>query len=434
MPSDTIYQRLAGLEVFGARLGLERITTLLACLGSPQDAYPSILIAGTNGKGSVGAMVSAILTGLGVKTGYYTSPHLVDPTERIAIDQTAVTRAEFEEALSAVFDAVDRLRGRSELDEAPTYFETMTAAAFWHFRKAGVQAAVVEVGLGGRFDATNVLHQKVSVITTIGLDHQEVLGKTIPDIAAEKAGIIQPGSLVITGPLPAEAAAVVREKATACATPAVVEIGAGSLKNLTLIDGFPVFDYPPWNRRVRVNLRGRHQAQNAAVALAAVEGLAERAGMTVDRDAAVATLDRIYWPGRLDVLQSQPLILVDSAHNPMGVRSVADFLREMGFHKSTGLFTAMRDKQIEPMLTEMAPLLDELFLTRVPPLQRCAPREQLDDACRSVGLPASFHYSDDPAEALDRARSHAATRRQPLIVFGSMYLVGTIFRLVQKKP
>lgn len=427
---NDVYQRLESAERFGIKLGLDQIKSLLQELGNPQDTFRSILIAGTNGKGSVSAMLESIFLTSGFRTGLYTSPHLIDVRERIRVGGEMISRAEFENGLAIVFSAIDRLTASSVLESTPTHFEILTATAFYHFSRAKIDLGVVEVGLGGRFDATNVLQQMLSVITTIDFDHQEFLGRTLSEIAFEKAGIFKPGVPAIVGHLPEEAARVIFSAAKEKGCQLNV-VNHQDVMNLHLEDGFPVFEYRPWGKEVQIHLRGRHQAANAAIALLACD-IAEQSGILLDKGKVINALKSVQWPGRLQILSKEPPVLIDSAHNPMGVRSLVSFLEDMKWDRVIVLFTAMKDKDIPSMLRNISGKVEKIFLTRVPPEKRCASITELFQAAEKEGIPSETEESLD--HALEKARQFALEKRLPLLIFGSIYLVGRVLELAGEKP
>ena len=420
----SVTERLHRLETTGIKLGLDQIRSLLASLGNPQDSYPSILIAGTNGKGSVSAMLEAVLRLHDYRTAHYTSPHLMDARERIRIHGEMISEDGFTQVLRRVFEQIDLLVSSSRMETAPTYFETITAAAFLFFQQRHVDIAVVEVGLGGRFDATNVLQQILSIITSIDFDHEEFLGKSLSEIAFEKAGIFKQGVPAVAGMALPEALQVLRSvaKEKDCL---FMESDPASVNGLKLQNGFPIFEYTPWNLRLRVNLRGRHQAANVAVVLHACDQLREL-GFNLHNRTICEALDTVKWPGRLDVIWEDPFTLVDCAHNPMGVRSLAQFADDMHWSRVIALFTAMSDKKIVPMMNAISSKIETIFLTRVPPFVRCATLDQLADAARDAGL--RFELEEDARSALNRARNAARQAGLPLLIFGSIYLVGEIMK------
>jgi dihydrofolate synthase/folylpolyglutamate synthase len=424
------YRRLEDLERIGIKLGLRNIKTILEELGNPQQSYPSILIAGTNGKGSVGAMLNSILIKQGYKTGHYTSPHLVDIRERIRVADNMISPELFETCLTKVFAAIDELTRKQQMETPPTYFETLTAAAFLCFNKTTIQMAIVEVGLGGRFDATNALNQTLSIITSIDYDHEEFLGKSLAQIASEKAGIFKSRVPIVAGQLRPEADEVITEAARKLEC-RMHRFDAQSIANLRLEDDFPVFDYRPLSSTVRVQLRGRHQAANAGVALTACDAL-NSIGFDISRSAVIEGLAAVRWPGRLDLLSIDPPVLLDCAHNPMGARALAEFLNETGRNSNIALFTAMKDKRIQAILAEIAPRIRLAVLTQVPPLNRCAGRNQLEQACALAGIDS--YYCDSVTEALNFATKKAKDSDIPLVIFGSIYLAGEILQLAGQAP
>ena len=423
--SDPVIERLESLQRIGIKLGLRNIHQILEKLGHPERAWPSVLIAGTNGKGSVGAMLERILRAHGFRTGHYTSPHLLHLCERIRVDGVQIEESQLASALEAVFQSVDACMQGGRMESPPTFFETLTAAAFLHFQRAGVEWGVVEVGLGGRFDATNALQQSLSVITNIDFDHQEYLGHSLAEIAGEKAGILKPGVPLVTGILPGDAERVITEAAEreACSVDALnPDMIAGAYLN----DGFPVLVFEPWQQQVRVGLRGRHQAVNAGIALLAADVL-RRSGVGIEAAKCAEALESVKWPGRLDLIEDHPPVLVDCAHNPNGVDALSAFLEESGWPHVVLLFTAMRDKNIAVMLRRIAARADSVFLTRVEPKDRCARYEELAGGCLTAQLP--FVFKEDCVTALAMARDDAAAKKLPLVVFGSVYLIGEVFRI-----
>ena len=324
---------LFALEKLGIKFGLENIRTICEALGRPQDAWPSVIVAGTNGKGSVSAMVEAGLRAAGLRTGLYTSPHLVRLEERFAVDGAPVATATMVEAVATVQKAVDTLRRAGALVTEPTFFEVTTAAAFEVFRRQHVGFAVLEVGLGGRFDATNVASPRAAAITTIDFDHERFLGNTLAAIAGEKAGVIKPGMSVVVGETKAEAVEVI---ARTCQERGAVMVPAGDGVRAEIVgleDGQAVVELEtPVRRygRLRLALRGRHQVQNAVIAVRLLETLGE-AGAGPDADAIRSAVTGVQWAGRLDLLTDRlgHQLLCDAAHNPAGARVLSEYLREV---------------------------------------------------------------------------------------------------------
>ncbi|MCI0411486.1 hypothetical protein L0222_01660 [bacterium] len=413
-----IYKRLESLETLGIKFGLENIRKLLEELGNPEKHFPSVLIAGTNGKGSVGAMLESICVKNNLRTGYYLSPHLIDVRERIRVNGRKISEEDFEKCMDKVFHAMDRI------SLSPTYFEALTAAGLLHFFESKVDCAVVEVGLGGRHDATNAIAQELSIITTIGLDHENYLGKTLASIAVEKAMISKSSVPMVTGELPEEAQVVVEKLCKETGSP-VHAVDASNIVEAGLENGFPVFLYTPWNKTIRVSLRGRHQIQNAAIALLSSDVLAER-GWKLNRDLVIKAFEEAKWPGRLELVAGQdPPVLLDCAHNPMGARALAQFLEDVEWSQCIFLFTAMKDKNISEMLKAVSRNAARIVLTRVKPLGRCAGTGELIRAASKAGIP---HIAEeDTLSALRRAQAFSYESNLPLVAFGSIYLIGLLF-------
>src|SRR5581483_11023365 len=311
-PVPDAFQYLFGLEHFGIKFGLSSIRAILESLDHPERAYRSIHIAGTNGKGSVAAMVDTALRAAGHRTARYTSPHLIRLNERFVVNGTPASDDEIASAVDASRTVIERLRESGVLQVQPTFFEVTTAAAFELFRRAAVEVAVLEVGLGGRLDATNVVTPVATAITSIGFDHQQYLGSTLREIAIEKAGIIKPGVPVVVGELPAEAFEAIERIA--------------SERRAELVRAGAVL--PAGYERVSPALRGAHQLRNAAVAVALLEAANAR-GLGVPHAAITAGLTEVRWPGRLDLrrLDDGRELLLDAAHNPEGAAALAAFLR-----------------------------------------------------------------------------------------------------------
>jgi dihydrofolate synthase/folylpolyglutamate synthase len=401
----TPLERLFALEQFGIKLGLENIRTILAALGNPELAYRSIHIGGTNGKGSVAAMVERGLRAAGQKTGRYTSPHLDRVEERVAINGQPVDRPTFEAVTEHVLDVVDSAIESGALTVQPTFFEVSTAVAFEIFKREGVDVAIVEVGLGGRFDATNVLTPTITAITSIAFDHERHLGNTLPQIAFEKAGIAKRGVPLVIGRLPREAEARIAKVAR--------EVEA------------PLFDahatttdrkYPP----LRLALAGRHQLENAAVAVAILERWSVLVSH-VPTDAIVTGLTQCEWPGRLEWLRVDGgELLIDAAHNPAGAAALASYLQDTGSKPLPIVFAAMADKDLASMITALKPIASAFIATSVPH-ERARSADQLAaEIKRMVGVPVEAFAS--PVAAVTRALELG--RRA--VACGSIYMIGPL--------
>jgi dihydrofolate synthase / folylpolyglutamate synthase len=404
----TPVERLFALEQFGIKLGLENIRALLAALGNPERAYRSIHIGGTNGKGSVAAMVERGLRAAGLKTGRYTSPHLDRIEERVALGGEPVDRETFASATADVFVVIDSLLAEGALGATPTFFEVSTAAAFEIFKRAAVDVAIVEVGLGGRYDATNVLTPTIAAITTIAFDHERHLGNTLADIAFEKAGIAKPGVPLVTGHLPNEAASRIAKVAR--------EVEA------------PMFDahatttdrkYPPLN----LALKGRHQLENAAVAVAILERWSTLVGH-VSTAAIVTGLTEAQWPARIEWLRVPPdgALLIDAAHNPAGAAALASYLQDTGAKKMPIVFAAMADKDVAGMITALAPAASAFMATTVPHA-RARTASQLASEIREHAPSIDVEAFESPDDAVRRALERPGHRA---VACGSIYMIGPL--------
>lgn len=410
---------LYGLEQLGMKFGLENISRLCEALGHPERAFRSIVVAGTNGKGSVTAMTETALRTGGHVVARYTSPHLVRLEERFVIDGREVATAELAGAVGRVQEVTHALVANGGLEMPPTFFECTTAAAFELFRRAAVEIAVLEVGLGGRLDATNVVTPLVAAITSIDFDHQTLLGNTLASIAREKAGIIKPGVPVVCGPLPRDAADVIDcVAATAGArvvcAPHVVSVAR---RRDGRVD-FRSSDY--LLEGVRLALPGRHQADNAALVLAMLAEL-RQLNVRVGAEAARAGLETVAWPGRLEhVSAGDAEILLDAAHNPAGAAALRDYLLEIGWTRNVLVFGAMRDKDVGAMLAALAPACRRVICTTAASRRAMAADEVAHRAAPIARW--TVDVEDDPATALALARS-AGTR---VVIAGSIFLIGPL--------
>jgi len=419
---------LYGLRRYGWRLGLDTIQRLLALVGDPQDTLPTVHVGGTNGKGSTAAMLSAILQAGGYRTGLYTSPHLLSFTERIRVDGVPVGEAEVTALVAELEDLCTAHFAQTPVPEPgvqqlphPTFFELTTAMAFLHFVRQRADAAVIEVGLGGRFDATNVITPRVSVITNLALDHQEYLGETLAEIAREKAGIIKPGVPLVTA-AGGEAYAVLASTARERGSPLIHVPEAYRVTDLSSTVSGHRFDLVGPARQYRgihLPLAGQHQVENALTAIAAAEALEAR-GLHLGESAIRRGLSRARWPGRLQVVGERPRILTDGAHNPAGAAALAAFLREhrAALHRVVLVFGVLKDKDWPAMLGALAPLVDQVILTH-PPAERGADPRDLLDATR-IGVPVEVQC--EVGAALARARTQVGPE-DTILVTGSLYTV-----------
>jgi dihydrofolate synthase/folylpolyglutamate synthase len=415
---------LLSLERVGMKFGLQNISQLCAALDHPEQAFASVIVAGTNGKGSVTAMVHAALRAAGHLAARYTSPHLERLEERFVVGDDEVTPQALAGAIGRVQPAVARLLADGTFDAPPTFFECTTAAAFELFRSAGVRVAVLEVGLGGRLDATNVVTPLVAAITSIDVDHQAQLGDTIESIAREKAGVIKPGIPVVCGRLPDAAARVVADVCRERGARLVrVPDRVRSVARVTSTETIVSLESSEHRLDdVRLALAGRHQVENAATAVVILEELS-KLGIPVDAAAIRRGLTCARWPARLErVRHGSAEVLLDAAHNPAGARALADHLRATDWSDVSLVFGAMRDKDVRGMLDTLLPTCRHLICATAP-----SPRAMSADALAAIGAelaPAGVvvEVVADPAAALARACQYSSR----VVVAGSIFLVGPL--------
>jgi dihydrofolate synthase/folylpolyglutamate synthase len=411
---------LKSLNPLGIRLGLEQMSGLLARMADPQNAFPTVIIAGTNGKGSVASMTASILSAAGYKTGLYTSPDLIDFRERIRIDGEMISESETVSCVASV---------QKHVVETVSYFEFITAMAFLYFQRQNVDIAVLEVGLGGRLDATNVVTPLVSVITNISLEHQDYLGDTLAAIAVEKAGVVKPNGVCLTA---------ARQKAVLAVLDSVCREKNAALYRLgrdirTMRSKNGVFSYRGIGRDFKglhAPFTGSHQITNAALALGVIEMIDTPASsFSISDEAVFRGLSDARWEGRLEILDHAPLLLVDGAHNQAGVSTLCRALaKDFVYRKLVLVFGVMGDKNYRVMARMLFPLAETVILTR-PPSDRALPPQHL------VPLATSYNRNvlvvEDPEEALNRARLQAASD-DLICAAGSLYLVGEIKRIHAK--
>jgi dihydrofolate synthase/folylpolyglutamate synthase len=430
-----LLDRLFALETFGIKLGLENIARLCAALGHPEGQFISLHVAGTNGKGSVAAMVHAALVAGGYRAARYTSPHLSSITERFVVGDQPVAVDVLEAAAERILDCADALQASGELRVPPTFFEAATAMAFEVFRCAEVEVAVIEVGLGGRFDATNVITPLAGAITTIGLDHQQYLGDSLAQIAFEKAGIIKPSMPVVIGELPEEARQVVLRVAAERGARAI-EASRGTTVATRMVDGVarvsidtPDASYGP----VALGLRGAHQIVNALVAVRLLEA-AREGGVALAPDAIVQGLAQPNWPARLELfrLDDRRRVLLDAAHNVDGATALANYIREWHPERPALVLGVMHDKDVDAMLRALLPVVSAVTATAAPTPRAMAPEELArrasavaEELRRTIpgAQPAvQIDTCHDPEHAVDMALQRA----DMVCVAGSIFLAGAV--------
>jgi len=419
-----LLSRLYARRTFGIKLGLHVEEALLARLGNPERAYAVIHVAGTNGKGSVCAMLEAILRAGGIRTALYTSPHLVRINERIAVNGRSVP----DDDLFALLGEVESLAEAVTVEsgQEPTFFEVITAVGLEYFRRAGAQIAVVETGMGGRLDATNVVTPVVAAITGIGLEHTMYLGGDIESIAREKAGIIKDGRPVVCGEMDAGALNVVKSVARTRRAPlrlanecVTVRVLAEDLTGQVLQAESQNVAYG----KLRMPLVGRYQAANLATALTVIEETAGILGIDIGPEIVARGLAGLSWPGRFQLLNTDPPIILDGAHNPPAATALADTLKRLLKQKPLGLVVGMcGDKDVGGFLRAFVRLAKKLWVVPIPS-ERNMPSERIRAAAGLMGWEVA---EGSVADAVREARDWAASAGGAVCVTGSLYLVGEV--------
>jgi dihydrofolate synthase / folylpolyglutamate synthase len=393
------------LERFGMRFELDRMRRMMTALGHPERAFASIHVVGTNGKSSTTRMIASILRHHGLRTGTYLSPHLVSFGERIRVDNRDLTATEFAAAMTRAARAAELVNRALDADDRVTQFEAITAAAYSEMARQGVECAVIEAGLGGRYDATNVIPSTVQVLTSVGLEHTRWLGPTLTDIAREKLDVVQPdGTLVLGSGLAAEVLAVAEH---VCGERGARIVHAGTDPGVPL-----------------VRAAGLYQRRNFALARAAAE-LYLAPARPLDPAAVAAAAEEVRVPGRLEQIDSDPLTVLDVAHNPEGMRALTESLPELGGGRApvVAVVSVLDDKDAAGMLTELMPVCDRLVLTATQNPRVLPPATLKSLANQLAGPPAEV--VGDPWRALARARELAG-RDGLVVVTGSQYLIGDL--------
>lgn len=412
-PETVQFLYALGNESRSAKLGLDRMRALLERLGNPERGPEFVHVAGTNGKGSVCALIESCLRAAGRKTGLFTSPHLKEPTERIQIQGRPVSADQFSAAFDRVHRAAEAMLAEGELENHPTYFETVTLMGLLLFREQGVGDVVLEVGLGGRLDATNVVLPRVAVITPVDYDHEAWLGKSLEAIAGEKAGIIKPGVPVVFGPQRPEVEGVLEERAAALAAPMSrwAEWQAKELELTAYGSRFVV----EGRRRFHIEcpLAGEHQVSNVLTAIAALDLL------EVPAEAIEEGIKKTRWPGRLERVGEKPEIVLDGAHNPAGAEALARHLRRFYSGRRVWLiYGAMRDKAVSEAAGHLFPLAEGVILTA--PRH---PRAVRPEALAPLVEHPQLLVASDVERAIGSAMEMAAPQ-DAIFITGSLFLVG----------
>ena len=418
MPYQETLSYLFGLQKFGIKFGLSNISRLLELVGNPHKTLKTVHIAGTNGKGSTAATIASIMKEAGYKVGLYTSPHLIDFTERIKISGKEIEEGEVVRLTEYIRSKVQDSEFKDELERI-TFFEFTTAMALIYFKEKEVDMAVMETGMGGRLDATNVIGPLVSVITNISVEHKEYLGDTIEAVASEKAGIIKDGVPILTGVDQPAAFQVIERICNEKRAP-LYRLGRDFSFHRK---GFNNFSYNGINESfdlLTLNLRGGHQFQNASLAVAAVEML-KNTGFLIPPEALIDGLGKVSWPGRLETISQSPMIILDGAHNPAGAEMLSRAIKEeLEFNRLYLVLGIMADKEVEGIISPLAPLAHEIILSR-PKYERASNPSDLLPLTRRYNVNCTAF--NDLREAIDYAKSRAGNE-DLIIISGSLFTVG----------
>jgi dihydrofolate synthase/folylpolyglutamate synthase len=430
------------------KFDLAHMRVLLAALGHPENRFPTVLVAGTNGKGSTAATLASILQASGLKTGLYTSPHLVRINERIRLDGKPIGDDDFALLHDVVDRTAERLVGEGDLPWHPSFFEMLTAICFEHFARSRPDLVVLEVGMGGRLDATNVVEPRLSIITDIALDHQKYLGETVGEIAREKAGIIRAGGIVVTLPQLPEANDVIGNTILdvgACAVNAVPYVppvspgssqylvpstqetaasGARQRYSLAVLGKEIVVDSP---------LVGRHQLRNLALAIAAAEELHNQGTVQITPQTIAQGVRETHWPGRFQVVPAvgdNPEYVLDVAHNPAGAWALRSTLSAayQNNREITMVFGVMRDKAVQEITEILFPIAEHVIVTRANNPRSASP-DEIRQAAARVAAGIDIEEAEDVASALERARKIGGAGAL-VVVTGSIYIVGEAMRML----
>ncbi len=427
MSSDSLYREtidyLYALQKHGIKLALSNSFRILESMGNPQRKFKAVHVAGTNGKGSTSAFIAGILRAAGLRVGLYTSPHLISFTERIRINGNQISEKRVVELAKRIRKACGSLNAADSTALSPTFFEVTTASAFTYFAEEEVDLAVIEVGMGGRLDSTNVIVPLVTIITNIDLEHTEYLGTTLEQIATEKAGIIKPGVPVVTGATQLETAGIIERTAQTNASN-ISRLYKDFIPENVVSGSEQFFDYrgiKATYRALKIHMVGRHQVDNACLALAAVEYLRD-AGVAVDEYAVRLGLEQARWEGRMERIGERPDIYLDGAHNPASAQKLAATIRELkpSYGRMILVVGILGDKDYQGIARQIVPLADRVVVTK-PHYARALDVAFLAGEIRK--LHAQVTSAETVAAAIARAREDASFD-DLILVTGSLYVVG----------
>ncbi len=419
--------RLFTRTVHGIKPEIKVIRALLERMGNPESAFPSIHVAGTNGKGTVCAMLESILRSAGLKTGLYTSPHLVDFNERIRVSGRCISDTDLIELIYSTSSIADELAGKGKTRQA-TFFELSTAMAFEHFRRKQVDIAIIETGMGGLWDATNVIDPLLSVITGINIDHTRFLGNDILSIAREKAGIIKPLKPVVCGSLSEEVAGVIQLEADSRKSPVIIASDSISVSRSGHgRDGQKIHIEGQNASYGSINLGfiGDFQLNNCALAVAAIEALGSVYSAEIDAKAVKDGLSSCRWPARCQIIENDPLVILDSAHNPNGADALAEVLHTIVPNAKVGMIVGfVYDKDAVGFMRRLAGTISRCWVVPVDN-ERAMSVEEMESACRTAGVCPNVGLMD---QVWNDAVNWAGEDDGILCIAGSIYLAGSVLR------
>ncbi len=417
---------LEKIQNLGIKFGLDNVREILSAFHSPHQKFPSVLVAGTNGKGSVCAFLARILALHGLRIGLFTSPHLVKVEERFRIGDRLIPRQVFCRLLTNLKNKIEELIRERKLLNPPTYFEHLCCLAFLYFAEEKVDMAVLEVGMGGRFDATNVVTPLVSVITTISAEHQKFLGKTLSQIAFEKAGIIKPGIPVVCGVAKSQAYKTIKMRAEELKAPFIGVFDRKENFTHKKTERGYVFHWEMEGETYvyQPSLRGEHQGRNAAIAIAACRVI-NHSWKGLEKEKIIQGIQTTRWEGRLEAVSDKPLVLLDGAHNEEGARALRNYIQEFVSPPLFLVYAAMRDKNIRRMADLLFPWADKVILTRFPYFRAAQPEELKEKV---------FKYKDrviceSSVEQAFRRAIEMAGPEGTVLVSGSLFLIGEVKKI-----
>ncbi|UCC38839.1 MAG: bifunctional folylpolyglutamate synthase/dihydrofolate synthase [Candidatus Aminicenantes bacterium] len=414
---------LEKIQNLGIKFGLDNVRTLLSSFGNPHTKFASVLVAGTNGKGSVCAMLTETLALHNFRAGLFTSPHLVRVEERIRIGRALIPTQSFCNILTSLKEKIEELIAQKKLLSPPTYFELLTCLALLYFEKQKVDMAILEVGMGGRFDATNVVNPVLSVITTISREHQKFLGQSLSQIAFEKAGIIKPDVPVVCGVEASEAYETIKKRARELEAPFLGVFDRKNSFQVQKAERKCSFIYETKNNKYwfSPSLQGEHQGRNAAVVITAAEQLSEN-WKKLEQNKIVEGIEKSRWEGRLEVVSRDPLVILDGAHNEEGALALRKYIKDFIPSPLILIFAIMRDKEVENVVDILFPMAERIILTRFPYFRASSPEEIKEKAS---GFQDRVVLEPNVNRAIDLARRSVGPKGS-ILVAGSLYLVGEI--------